>query len=74
MKKMLKNFKDFFSNLTESFLAKLLDPSKKYDLEFIFLYYSNFAIPKMFQACVRYFYQIFVVHQMIALQKPSQFA
>ena len=37
MKIMSKIFKDFFSNLAESFLAKLPDPSNKYNLESVFL-------------------------------------
>ena len=48
IKTMSKVFKDFFSNLVESFLAKLPDPSNKYNLESVFLYYSNFAIPELF--------------------------
>ena len=48
IKTMSKVFKDFFSNLAESFLAKLPDPSNEYKLESVFLYYSNFAISKMF--------------------------
>ena len=45
---MSKVFEDFFSNLAKPFLAKLLDPSNKYNLESVFLYYSNFAIPEVF--------------------------
>ena len=45
---MSKVFKDFFSNLAKSFIDKLLDPSNKYNLESVFLYYSNFAIPELF--------------------------
>ena len=45
---MSKVFKDFFSNLAKSFLDKLPDPSNKYNLESVFLYYSNFAIPELF--------------------------
>ena len=45
---MSKVFKDFFSNLAKSFLDKLPDPSNKYNLESVFLYYSNFAIPESF--------------------------
>ena len=45
---MSKVSKDFFSNLAESFLAKLPGPSNKYSLEFPFLYYSNIAIPEVF--------------------------
>ena len=39
IKTMSKVFKDFFSNLAESFLSKLPDPSNKYNLESVFLYY-----------------------------------
>ena len=48
IKTMSNVFKDFFSNLAESFLAKLPDPSNKYNLEYIFLDQSNFAIPEVF--------------------------
>ena len=52
IKTMSKFFKLSFvitlSNLAESFPAKLPDPSNKYNLESIFLYYSNLAIPKVF--------------------------
>ena len=48
IKTMSNVFKDFFSNLAESFLAKLPDPSNKYNLEYIFLDHSNFAIPEVF--------------------------
>ena len=43
----IKVFKDFFSNLAESFPAKLTDPLIKYNLKSVFLYYSNFAIPEV---------------------------
>ena len=43
-----KVFNDFLSNLVESFLGKLPDPSNKYNLESVLLYYSNFAITKVF--------------------------
>ena len=45
---MSKVFKDFFSNSAKSFLDKPPDPSYKYNLESVFLYYSNFAIPELF--------------------------
>ena len=48
IKTMSKVFKDFFSNLGESFLAKLPDPSFKYNMESVFLYYSNFATTELF--------------------------
>ena len=48
IKTVSKVFKDFFSNLAETFLAKLPDPSNKYSLESVFLYYSNLAIPEVF--------------------------
>ena len=47
MKTMSQVFKDF-SNLAESLLGKLPDPSNKYNLESVFLYYLNFAIPEVF--------------------------
>ena len=47
-KNNIKSFTDFFSNLTESFLAKLPDPSNKYNLESVFCYYWNFAFPWCF--------------------------
>ena len=46
-KNNIKSFTDFFSNLAESFLAKLPDPSNKYNLESVFPCYSNFAIPEL---------------------------
>ena len=45
---MSKLFKDFFSNLAESFLPQVPDPWNKYNLESIFLYNSNLAIPEVF--------------------------
>ena len=42
-----KFFKDF-SNLAKYFLDKLPDPSNKYNLESVFLYYSNFTILELF--------------------------
>ena len=48
IKTMSKVFKDFFSNLAESFLAKLLDPQNKYNLESVFLCYSNIASQRCF--------------------------
>ena len=47
IRKISKLFKDFFSNLAESFLAKLPDPSNKYNLESVFPCYSNFAISEL---------------------------
>ena len=38
---MSKVFKDFFSNVAKSFLVQLPDPSNKYNLEAVFLYYWN---------------------------------
>ena len=46
IKTISKVSKDFFSNLAESSLIKLPDPSNEYNLETI--YYSNFAIPEIF--------------------------
>ena len=45
---MSKVFEDFFSNLAESLLSKLTDPSSYYNLESTFLYYSSFALLELF--------------------------
>ena len=45
---MSKGFEYFFSNLGKSLLVKIADPSNKYNLESVFLYYSNFAIREVF--------------------------
>ena len=45
---MSKVFENFCLNLSESLQGKLPDPSSRYSLESVFLYYSNFAIPEMF--------------------------
>ena len=47
-KTMSKTSTDFLSNSAESFLAELLDPWNKYNLESVFLYYLNVAIPEVF--------------------------
>ena len=48
-KKAMSNvFEYFFSNLGKSLLVKIADPSNKYNLESVFLYYSNFAIREVF--------------------------
>ena len=39
-----KIFKNFFSNLAESLLIKLLNPPDKYNLKSVIQYYSSFAI------------------------------
>ena len=45
---MSKVFKDFFSSLAEPFPAKLPDSLSKYNLESVYLYYSNCVISKVF--------------------------
>ena len=45
---MSKVFKDFFSNLAESLLGKLPNPSNRHNLKSVFLYHSNFAIREVF--------------------------
>ena len=41
-------FKNFFSNLAESLLIKLLMPTNKYNLKSVIQYYSSFAITANF--------------------------
>ena len=71
IKTMSKVLKDFFSNVAESFLAKLLDPSKKYNLESIFLYYSNFAIPEVFHIKSTSGEKIFKIMENIEISKAT---
>ena len=48
IKTLSKVFKYFFSNSAQSFIAKLPDPLNKFNLEYTFLYYSNFVNPEVF--------------------------
>ena len=64
-------FKDFFSNLAESFLAKLPDPSNKYNLESVFFYYSNFAIPEIFHIKSTLEEKIFKIMENIEISKAA---
>ena len=70
IKTMSKVFKDFFSNLVESFLAKLPDPSNKYNLESVFLYYSNFAIPELFHIKSTWEEKVFKIMEILRFPKP----
>ena len=45
-KTIAKHFKDFFSNLTESFLIKLPNATNKYNIKSAFQYYSKKFITK----------------------------
>ena len=71
IKTMSKVFKDFFPNLYESFLAKLPDPSNKYNLESVFLYYSNFAIPKVFLIKTTSEEKVFKIMENIEISKAA---
>ena len=51
-KTLAKIFKDFFSNLAESLLIKLLNAPNKYNIESVFQYYLKFIIKKPFQLCI----------------------
>ena len=51
-KAIAKIFKDFFSNLAESLLIKLLNAPNKYKIESVFQYYSKFIIEKPFQLSI----------------------
>ena len=68
---MSKVFKDFFSNLAKSFIDKLLDPSNKYNLESVFLYYSNFAIPELFHIKSTLEEKVFKIIKNIEICKAS---
>ena len=71
IKTMSKVFKDFFSNLAKSFLDKLPDPSNKYNLESVFLYYSNFAIPESFHIKITSEEKVFKIMENIEISKAS---
>ena len=68
---MSKVFKDFFSNLAKSFLDKLPDPSNKYNLESVFLYYSNFAVPEFFHIKCTSEANLFKIMENIEISKAS---
>ena len=71
IKTMSNLFKDFFSNLAESFLAKLPDPSNKYNLEYIFLDHSNFAIPEVFHIKSTSEEKVFKIMKNIEISKAA---
>ena len=71
IKTMSNVFKDFFSNLAESFLAKLPDPSNKYNLEYIFLNHSNFAIPEVFHIKSTSEEKVFKIMKNIEISKAA---
>ena len=64
-------FKDFFSNLAESFLANIPDPPNKYNLDSVFLYYSNFAIPALFYIKSTSKEKVFKIMENIEISKAS---
>ena len=51
-KTIVKIFKDFFSNLTKSFLIKLLNAPNKYNVKSVFQYYTKFIIEKPFHLSI----------------------
>ena len=71
IKTMSKVFKDFFSNLAESFLAKLPNPSNKYNLESVFLYYSNLAIHDLFHIKSTSDEKVFKIMEKIEIPKAA---
>ena len=71
IKTMSNVFKDFFSNLAESFLAKLPDPLNKYNLEYIFLDHSNFAIPEVFHIKSTSEEKVFKIMKNIEISKAA---
>ena len=71
IKTMSKVFKDFFSNLAESFLAKLPDPSNKYFLESVFFYYSGLAISEVFHIKSTSEEKVFKIMEKIEISKAA---
>ena len=69
IKTMWKVFKYLFPNLAEFFLDKLPDPSYKCNLESVFLYYSNFAIPEVFHIKISSEEKVFIIMGNIEISK-----
>ena len=67
-------FKDFFWNLATSLLVKFPDLSNKYNLEPIFLYYSNFVIPEVIHIKSNLEEKVFKIMENIEISKlPGRF-
>ena len=71
IKTMSKVFKDFFSNLGESFLVKLPESSNKCSLESVFLYCSDFAIPEVFHIKSTSEEKVFKIMENIEISKAA---
>ena len=71
IKTISKVFKNVFSNLAESFVAKLSDLSSNYNLEPVFLYYSNFAIPEVFHIKSTSEEKVFKIMENIEISKAA---
>ena len=68
---MSKVLWDFFSNLDESFLAKLPYSPNKYNLESVFLYYLNFGIPDVFHIKSTSEEKVFKIMENIEISKAT---
>ena len=70
IKAMSNVFKDFFSNVAKSLIDKLPDPSNKYNLESVFLYYLTFVIPELFHIKNITLEKVFKIMENIEIPKP----
>ena len=70
IKAMSNVFKDFFSNVAKSLIDKLPDPSNKYDLESVYLYYLTFLIPELFHIKNTTLEKVFKIMENIEIPKP----
>ena len=70
IKAMSNVFKDFFSNVAKSLIDKLPDPSNKYDLESVYLYYLTFLIPELFHIKNITLEKVFKIMENIEIPKP----
>ena len=70
IKAMSNAFKDFFSNVAKSLIDKLPDPSNKYNLESVFLYYLTFVIPELFHIKNITLEKVFKIMENIEIPKP----
>ena len=68
---MSKVFKDFFSNVAKSLIDKLPNPSNKYNLESVFIYYLTFAISELFHIKSTTQEKVFKMMENIEISKAS---
>ena len=64
-------FKDFFSNLSESFLIKLPNAPNKYKIDSVLQYYSKFLIAKAFHLSITSQEEVLKIIQHVDISKAA---